>query len=353
MTPEALHLVHRLERRFETFDSVDRTQPAEVPRRDDGEKIKPDICGRCAVGENRTWFFLEIVGREHLVRAGDKSLKKAPIAPRNQPQLARVALRNRQVRRCGRRDADPPGDHRRQRPEAQKWRRERNGPGPGIGQQCPNRDRKGGASGQLAQDLSPIRPKFGCRLRGRRPLEQALAPDIETEKRAADSIRHQPRLVREKRNQKRDLRKRDQEIVAYASEVTAFGDAAAARNEAGDPRQEGGQSNGCQNEARPDFRGLKRKRPTIDQRKHGRGRHERAAQIVRHFPSTDEVDSIALATTRVASVTENPRQQLPIATYPAVLARRGDFVAGGKFLDHLDVGDEACSGEAALQEIVA
>src|SRR5260221_11864595 len=99
MAPEALHPVQGLERRFETFNSVVSPQPAEVPRRDDGEKIKPDICGRCGVGENRTWFFLEIVVREHLVRAGDKSLKKAPIAPRNQSTLPRVALRNRHVSR--------------------------------------------------------------------------------------------------------------------------------------------------------------------------------------------------------------------------------------------------------------
>ena len=50
---------------------------------------------------------------------------------------------------------------------------------------------------------------------------------------------------------------------------------------------------------------------------------------------------------------EDPGQQLPVAAHPAMLARRRDVVARGKFLDHLDVGGQAGAREDAFQQIVA
>ena len=50
---------------------------------------------------------------------------------------------------------------------------------------------------------------------------------------------------------------------------------------------------------------------------------------------------------------ENPRQQLPVAARPAVVAQGADIVARRKFLDDLDIGGEAGAGEHALEQIVA
>src|SRR5207245_8484268 len=50
---------------------------------------------------------------------------------------------------------------------------------------------------------------------------------------------------------------------------------------------------------------------------------------------------------------DQPRQQLPIAARPAMLARRRDLVAGRKILEELDVGDQRGAREETLEEVVA
>ena len=49
---------------------------------------------------------------------------------------------------------------------------------------------------------------------------------------------------------------------------------------------------------------------------------------------------------------EYPRQQLPVPARPAMIAKRGNVIAGGVGLDGLDIGDQACAGEHALEEVV-
>ena len=53
------------------------------------------------------------------------------------------------------------------------------------------------------------------------------------------------------------------------------------------------------------------------------------------------------------SARQQPRQQLPVAARPTVMAPRGDVVACGELLDYLDVGREACAGKDAFEQIVA
>ena len=50
---------------------------------------------------------------------------------------------------------------------------------------------------------------------------------------------------------------------------------------------------------------------------------------------------------------ENPRQQLPIAAHPAVLARNFHVVTRREFLNDFDVGCKRRACEGALQQIVA
>jgi hypothetical protein len=51
----------------------------------------------------------------------------------------------------------------------------------------------------------------------------------------------------------------------------------------------------------------------------------------------------------VAAAAEDPRQQLPVAAGPTVLAGGGDVVAGREVLDDLDVGDESGAREDAFE----
>ena len=50
---------------------------------------------------------------------------------------------------------------------------------------------------------------------------------------------------------------------------------------------------------------------------------------------------------------EDPRQQLPVAAHPAVLAQRRHVVARRKVFDHFDVRSEAGAREDAFEQIVA
>ena len=56
---------------------------------------------------------------------------------------------------------------------------------------------------------------------------------------------------------------------------------------------------------------------------------------------------------RARPKTKHPGQELPVASCPAVLTQGGDIVAGGEFLDDLDIGGQAGAGENALEQIVA
>ena len=49
---------------------------------------------------------------------------------------------------------------------------------------------------------------------------------------------------------------------------------------------------------------------------------------------------------------DQPRQQLPVAAGPAVLAQGVDVVARGKRLDDLDIGGKTGAGEDALEQVV-
>src|ERR1700677_930441 len=50
---------------------------------------------------------------------------------------------------------------------------------------------------------------------------------------------------------------------------------------------------------------------------------------------------------------QNPWQQLPVATDPAMLSRQFDIVAGGKFLHQFDIRGQRGPRENAFQQIVA
>ncbi len=162
--------------------------------------------------------------------------------------------------------------------------------------------------------------------------------------RACDGVAHQPRLVREQRESERQVRSADDEIPADRAHVTALGDAEAARHQAGQERKERGNTDGCEDEARPCERGS-RDRPPDHQREKGRRSGQRPAQVVEHLPTTDEGNR--------GATLQDPRQQLPVTARPAVLAGGGDLVVRGELLEELDVGHQPGARERALEQIVA
>src|SRR5690606_38019876 len=81
-----------------------------------------------------------------------------------------------------------------------------------------------------------------------------------------------------------------------------------------------------------------------DKSQERRGGDESAAQIVQHLPPTES---------RKRFLSEDPGQQLPVATRPAMLASCRNVVARGKIVDDLDIGGKPGAGKRALEEIVA
>ena len=97
-----------------------------------------------------------------------------------------------------------------------------------------------------------------------------------------------------------------------------------------------------------------RQRPSDEQRRNGRGRRQRAAQIVDHFPPADDRDPAARRTARGGvAAAEDPRQQLPVAARPAMLTIGRHVVARWKILDDFDVRCQASAREDSFKEVVA
>ncbi len=83
-------------------------------------------------------------------------------------------------------------------------------------------------------------------------------------------------------------------------------------------------------------------------------RRQRAAEVVDHLPTGDAGDGTAAALTGgVARHAENPGQELPVATSPAVLTRCRDQVVRRELIEQLDVGHETGTGEDPFEQIMA
>ena len=123
-----------------------------------------------------------------------------------------------------------------------------------------------------------------------------------------------------------------------AREMTAGRYAGTARQDTGGGRNECRQQDRRQYEADPHRRGGGRQGETCQQREHAGRCGHRSPQIVEDLPTADRRDGSACPIgAGFRSATRQPRQQLPIAARPAVVAPRIEVVAGGKLLDHFDI----------------
>ena len=87
-------------------------------------------------------------------------------------------------------------------------------------------------------------------LRRRDPLQQIPAREEQTDQRAHNCVRHQPRLVREKCDRQTDLRCAQRQIGKNVAEMAAFGNAAQPGIQSNEKRNQRGNGDGGQNETR-------------------------------------------------------------------------------------------------------
>src|SRR5205814_9508893 len=92
--------------------------------------------------------------------------------------------------------------------------------------------------------------------------------------------------------------------------------------------------------------------PTSQKRGDRRRRQETASKIGGNLPTGDERELVALEARTGRDEREEPPQDLPVATHPAVLAPRVREHARGIVIDHLEVGDERRARVESLEEIV-
>ena len=174
------------------------------------------------------------------------------------------------------------------------------------------------------------------------------AADAEPPQRAQDGVAHAESVVRQECERQKNLQRGHSDVVAQHHQMAAQQNAGAPRPQGEKHRNDRRQGAGGENEERrPQRRGL-RQEPGQRERQQDRGRSERAAEIVEHFPAPGQ-----RRRGRRAPAPREPAEQLPVAPRPAVLAPRRDVVTGRKLLHHLHVGGEAGAGEDALEQIVA
>ena len=138
----------------------------------------------------------------------------------------------------------------------------------------------------------------------------------------------------EEHDQQCGLRQGEPNIRGETAQVAACRDSGTSRHDRGENGEQRRQRNRRQDEAGPDDCGLQGQRPSRQQGDDARRRRQRSPQVIQHLPAADQGQRARALTIARAPIirggvaaTENPRQQLPVAARPAVLACGGDVVA--------------------------
>ena len=139
------------------------------------------------------------------------------------------------------------------------------------------------------------------------------------------------------------LRNGVEDVAADRAQVAALGDAGLPGNQPVEDGQERRDGDRGEDEERPRGGRGARHGPRAGQRQERAGGRQGAAQIVRHLPAPDQGNPCP----------EDPRQELPVAAGPAMLAGRGYSVVRGRALEELDVGGQSGAREQPLEKIVA
>ena len=118
----ALETVDGVEGRAQAALDVTQGDVAEVAGRYDRQEIEPDVGRRGPVRDDAARIFLEIVGREVVVRRGHERLEEVPRPSRQLAQLALVLVHELRRRVPERRPAEPRRDRGRAHPEQEHGR---------------------------------------------------------------------------------------------------------------------------------------------------------------------------------------------------------------------------------------
>ncbi len=185
-------------------------------------------------------------------------------------------------------------------------------------------------------------------------MQQAAARDVDPAQRAHDGVTHPPRRVGQEGDPQHHPRRGEEEVAGDGAQVAALGDAAPAGHRRVEHVQQVGDGDARQPEPRPQAGRDPGQRPGGDQQQEGGGSRERPPQVVQHLEAADRRDRRAqAAAVGGAGAAEDPRQQLPVAARPAVLASRGGLVVRRELLEQLDVGHQAGTRQEPFEQVVA
>src|SRR2546430_12143238 len=99
---------------------------------------------------------------------------------------------------------------------------------------------------------------------------------------------------------------------------------------------------------------LRQEQPARAEKKHERDRNKAAPKVVENFPPRQRRDRIAdAATLGVANARQQPRQNLPVASNPAMPPDGVDLVARRIVLVKCHVAHQAAAGIDRFQQVVA
>src|SRR5438128_11192121 len=113
-------------------------------------------------------------------------------------------------------------------------------------------------------------------------------------------------------------------------------------------------SNDDEKHARCQKAETRNEQPTGEEKKYERDPNKAAAQVVENFPPRQRRDRITdTPTLRVGNARQQPRQNLPVASNPAMPPDGVDFVARRIFLVKCHVAHQTAAGVDRFQQVVA
>ena len=336
--------VDAVQRCLEAPDDFVGTDPAEFARAADGQQVQADVGRRRAVRQQGVGDELQVVGRQVVVLSPDAALEKTPGVARQRHQVALVAGIQRMLRAGRARLAGPPRRNRRCPPEQKQ-----EDAGPRMDRPGRGHDQRGAQQRRCSMLLHEHEKLFSrrrLRLRRSGPFHQPAAADAHAPDGTQRRVQQQHRLRRYLAELPGSGAQGDAQLGPSALEKVAPGNAGVRWHQAGqraqqrpgqqrgNDRQQCGAQGQCAGEDHPD-----------KQCERGR-QHQRAAQIVQHFPRAERIDAVA------PGVPEQ-RNQLPVAACPAVVAHGGHAGMVRRVFNQHHVADKAAARNAAFEQVVA
>ncbi len=252
------------------------------------------------------------------------------------------------------RGAQAPHHHGGEDPERDQGRR--HGPCRGLERrdERSRRQSEHDAPAQVSVERAKVQIDAVAGLGRRHPLQEVPLRDVEPDQRARHRVGHVAGLVRQRRDPQQHLQPRQPQVAGRRPQVAPLRDAHAPRNQPVEHRHERWDEKRAQHETGPEEGRHGGERPRGHREHEQRRRGEGPAQVVEHLPPAVRQEARppppALL---VPCMTEDPRQELPIAPGPPVVAADRDLVVGRELLEQIDVGHEAGAGVEALEEVVA